>query len=294
MTHNVTGIGYSRRSHRPLKTLLSLAVAFMVAQPMTLSAEQKTAITSGVEAKYPSGQQIAERINARDEGVAVTRTLTMEMIKPNGKKRTRVTRGYRKYYGDEKRTVLFYDSPRNIKGTAFLTIDYPSDGQDDDQWIYLPAMRKVRRVSAADRGDYFLGTDFTYEDIKKETKVELKDYSRKTLREEMLDGHRCYVVESIPVDDATAKELGHSRMLSWVDADIWIVRKAEFWDTRGNPLKTTLIKEIEKVQNIWTPHRMEVENHKTGHKTIFSFSDIDYDSPVPEHVFTIQSLERGL
>ena len=272
---------------RPRLTLLSTALAVMAASTHVLWAAQPPA-------DLPAGQQIAERINARDEGVEVARTVTMEMIKRNGNKRTRVTRGYRKYYGEEKRTVLFYESPRNIKDTAFLTIDYPTTEQDDDQWIYLPAMRKVRRISAADRGDYFLGTDFTYEDIKKETKVELNDYTRTTLREEMLDGHRCYVVDAVAVDDKTARELGHSRSLSWVDADIWIVRKAQFWDVQGNLLKTTHIRDIKKVQGIWTPHEMEVENHKTGHKTIFRFSDIDYEQPVPDSVFTVQTLERGL
>ena len=277
--------------------VLILALTMLsIRSPALLAEEQvsKTITATDIEQSLPSGQEIAERINARDEGVAVTRTLTMKMIKSNGKSRTRVTRGYRKYYGDEKRTVLFYQSPRNIKDTAFLTIDYSEADQDDDQWIYLPAMRKVRRISAADRGDYFLGTDFTYEDIKKETKVEINDYTRRTLREEIFEGHRCYVVESIPVDDETAKELGHSRTLSWVDADIWIVRKAEFWDIQGNLLKSTHIKDIEKIQGIWTPHLMEVENHKTGHKTVFSFSDIDYESPVPDHVFTVQTLERGI
>ena len=102
---------------------------------------------------WPSGVSIVEQVNARDEGEAVSRTVLMEMTDRRGKQRVRNTFGYRKYYGDEKRTVIFYKSPKNIKGTAFLTFDYPEVEKDYDQWLYLPAMRKVRRISASDRGD---------------------------------------------------------------------------------------------------------------------------------------------
>ena len=243
---------------------------------------------------WPAAEEIVKRINDRDEGMQVTRTLKMELINRKGKKRERVTRGFRKYFGEEKRTVIFYESPKNIKDTAFLTFDYPDSKRDDDQWLYLPALRKVRRISASDRGDYFLGTDFTYEDIKKESKVSIDDYTRKTIGEETIDGHRAYIIESIPVNNKIAKELGYGRVLQWVDAEIWMVRKSEFWDVRGKTLKTIQSKEIRLVQGIWTSHRIEAENHKTKHKTIFIFSDVDYQSEVKDDIFTERALRRGL
>jgi len=90
-------------------------------------------------AQLPDGDEIARRINARDEGVAVARNLTMQMTDRRGKTRTRETRGFRKYYGSDKRTVIFYLKPRNVKDTAFLTWDYADTNKDDDQWLYLPA-----------------------------------------------------------------------------------------------------------------------------------------------------------
>ena len=177
----------------------------------------------------------------------------MELINRKGKKRVRITRAFRKYFGEEKRTILFYESPKNVKDTGFLTFDYPDSKRDDDQWLYLPALRKVRRISASDRGDYFLGTDFTYEDIKKETKVSIDDYARKTIGKEIIDGHRTYIIESIPVNKKIAKELGYGRVLLWVDAEIWMVRKSEFWDVRGKTLKTILTKDIRLVQGICSP-----------------------------------------
>jgi len=245
-------------------------------------------------ADRPTGDNIAQRINARDEGAAVSRKLTMRMIDRRGKERVRETRGFRKYYGDEKRSVIFYLQPKNVKDTAFLTYDYPKSADDDDQWLYLPAMRKVRRISASDRGDYFLGTDFTYEDIKLESKVSLADYTRKTIGEDEVDGHHCYVVEALPVDAETAKELGYGRVEQCVDDQIWMVRRSRFWDTRGKLLKTIVSKDIRQVQAIWTQHRLEVENHKTGHRTVFTFSEVDYVKGVSDSVFTQKTMWRGL
>lgn len=249
---------------------------------------------AAIQDSHPKGLDIAQWINARDEGISVSRNLTMEMIDRRGKKRVRETRGFRKYYGDEKRTVIFYLKPRNVKKTAFLTYDYPQAEKDDDQWLYLPAMRKVRRISASDRGDYFLGTDFTYEDIKKESKVSIADYTWKTIGEAEIDGHHTYIVEAIPVNEKVAKELGYSKVQHWVDSKIWMVRQSKRWDVRGNELKTIFTRDIQLVQNIWTAYTIEVSNHKTGHSTRFLFSDFDYSNGVKDKVFTQRALQRGL
>jgi len=242
----------------------------------------------------PTGEKIAKNINARNEGISLSRNMQMILTDKRGKERIRETVAYRKYFGEEKRTVIHYLTPRNVKKTAFLTYDYPEADKDDDQWLYLPAMRKVRRISASDRGDYFLGTDFTYEDIKKESKVTLEDYTRKTLREEELNGNPVYVIEAIPVNDEIADELGYGKVIQWVDKNIWMTRKSEFYDTRGKLLKTTLFKNIKEVDAIWTAHRLEVDNHKTGHKTVFIFSDIVYDKEVRDDFFTQRAIRRGL
>lgn len=241
-----------------------------------------------------SGDEIAIRVNQRDEGVAVSRDLRMEMVDRKGKKRIRDTRTFRKYYGDDKRTVIFYKSPKNVKDTAFLTLDYADKAQDDDQWLYLPAMRKVRRISASDRGDYFLGTDFTYEDIKLESRVSLKDYQREKIGKDTIDGFECVVVKATTIDQSVAKELGHAKREDCFDKTIWISRRSILWDDKNQLLKTIHFKDIEQVQGIWTIKTMIVENHKTQHKTIFTFSNIDYQQPIQDNIFTTHAIKRGL
>ncbi len=243
--------------------------------------------------ELPDGTKVMEQVVARNEGSWVTRDLRMELTDRSGTTRVQETKAFRKYYGAEKRTVIFYVNPTNIKGTAFLTYDYPDAEVDDDQWLYLPALRKVRRISASNRGDYFLGTDFTYEEIKKENKLELSDYAFNSVGWEDVAGNPTIVVEGLPVDEDVAKELGYSRVLWRVDPTIWMSRKTEFWDTNGNHLKTITLPQVEQIDGIWTALRIQAVNHKTGHRTNFAFSNVDYSSPVADQRFEQSLLKRG-
>jgi hypothetical protein len=241
----------------------------------------------------PDGKVLVERVNALNEGEFTTRKIHMKMIDRQKKERERFTVSLRKYFGEDKKTIIFYKKPSNVKDTAFLTFDYKNEVKDDDQWLYLPAMRKVRRISASDRGDYFLGTDFTYEDIKKEGKIAIEDYTYVTTGEEVVDSINTYVVEATVSDHQTAKELGHSKIIIWIDSEINLIRKSLYFDLKGNELKTVTTSDVRIVDGIWTRHILNAQNHKTGHQTIFTFSDVDYTSPVPDRIFTKQGLMRG-
>lgn len=242
----------------------------------------------------PSGQHIADKTHERNEGVSMKRKLTMELKDKRGKVRVRETISLRKYYGKEKRLAIFYETPRSVQGTAFLTFDYPDATVDDDQWLYMPALRKTRRISAANRGGYFLGTDLTYEDIKLETRISLDDYNYKTLGKEIIEGQACFIVEGTPKTKEIAKELGYGKVKFWVDSKIWMLRKAESWDVAKNHLKTIEITDVKQVQGIWTYHKIFVKNHKTGHETIFLNSDIDYKTNISDDTFTKEALVNGL
>ncbi len=250
--------------------------------------------TAASDQVLPSGDEIAARINARNDGDSVARSMIMELLDKRGKKRTRKTRSFRKYFETEKRIAIFFEKPRNVRDTAFLTFDYLEDAEEDAQWLYLPALRRVRRISGSDRGDYFMGTDFTYDDIRQDTKVSRSDYNRTTLGMGEVDGRACYIMEGIPANEEIAEQLGYSRTLSCVDAEIWMVLKSEIWDLQGKKLKTIYTRDIRQVQGIWTSHLLEAENHKTGHKTTFIMSDVDYLAELSDDLFTRSALKRGL
>lgn len=248
---------------------------------------------AGAEA-LPEGAEIARRINARDDGSSVQRTLEMELIDKSGHIRKRSARLLRSWFGEEKRLALFYLSPATIRGTAFLVHDFPEADRDDAQWLYLPALRKTRRIAARDRGKDFLGTDMSYEDMKNETRVAAEDYRWTTLREEACGEARCLVVEAVPIDEATARAVGYGKVTYWVDPEVWIARRAEYEDRAGRPKKSARISEIRQVDGIWTAHQIEVKSHKTGHRTVFRISDVDYATEIDADLFTERSLRRGV
>jgi len=248
---------------------------------------------NGWAAEEPTTAELVAAVNAVEEGEFVTRKLRMLMIDKRGKERSRETVSYRKHYGEELRTVLHYQSPSNVRGTGFLIWDYPEADREDDQWLYLPALRRVRRIPASDRGDYFLGTDFTYEDIKLDGKLSVADYDFELVGEQELDGVNTWHLAALPRSDEIARELGYSRNELWVDQANLVVIRAEFWDTKGSPLKTLQVSDVRQVDGIWTRHVLEMSNHKTGHRSVFTFSDVDYTTPVKDSVFSRQSLARG-
>jgi len=251
-------------------------------------------VTAPASAQEPDrAYDIMQAVNARADGEQVQRSFTLTLTDRNGSSRVQEITGYRRYFGEEKRTILFYTDPTSVRGTGFLTFDYPDPNVDDDQWLYLPALRRVRRIPASDRGDAFLGTDFSYEEIKKESKVEISDYDLSRIGEEQVDGHSVTVIEGVPVDAETADALGHSRVRWHIDNTVHISRRTQYWDSAGNPSRTVNVVSIEEIDGIWTPMEIVAENLKTGHSTRLAYSEVDYSVDAPESLFSQARLRRG-
>lgn len=257
-------------------------------------AERSEAEGSEAERPLPEGREVARRINARDTGEKVSRRVVMRLVPEAGGERTRVARSFRRFFGEERRTVIFFLEPTTLRDTAFLTYDYPEPGREDDQWLYLSALRKTRRISATNRGDSFLGTDLSYEEVMKETRVAAADYEWRTLRRDTIEGQPCVVVEQVPASEEIANELGYGKVITWVDAEVWMVRRSEHFDLAGERLKSIHVSEIRKVDGIWTPHRTVARNHQTGHRTVFRFEEVDYEAEVPKGLFEPSRLRRGV
>jgi hypothetical protein len=237
--------------------------------------------------------EIIQQVNDRDEGEHLTRDMNIELIDRHGNKRVQKTKTFRQFFGSTKKTVIFYTDPSNIKDTAFLTWDFQELDRDDEQWLYLPAFRKVRRVSASDSGDYFLGTDFTYEEIKKESKISEENYTFSLLGEERLNDRAVWVIEAIPVDNSVVEIYGFSKVLLKVDQEILMPRHTSYWDESGNYLKKVEIPKVKKIDGIWSIEEIHVSNEKTGHTTIMKFANADYQTPIAKRLFQSNTLTRG-
>ena len=241
-----------------------------------------------------SGDEIARRVNARDDGASFFGEIRMELLDPRGATRVRQIRTLRRDVGRERETLFLFDLPKDVRGTGLLIRDHADAAREDEQWLYLPAARRVRRIASGDRGGYFVGTDFTYDDMKNGTKLNLADYRFTALRRDVLDGAPCYVLQAEVVDADVAEELGYGRIVFWVDATIWMARRAEFWDGRGRALKTVTAGDIRPVDGIWTAHALTAVNEQSGHRTLLTLVRVRYGFPTSDEMFSERALERGL
>lgn len=207
----------------------------------------------------------------------------MILIDNNGKKQTRTVRHYSKEIEvDTYRNLIVFSSPSDIKGTALLTWQHKV--RDDDQWLYLPALGKMQRIAKGGKKNYFMGTDFTYEDLQTE---ELDDYIYTLLKEEVCDEGRCYVIEAKPVDEKRKRQSGYGKRLLWVTKDRYTTTKIEFYDRRLKFIKTQLNRDWAKVGDMmWRAQKSLVDNHKTKHKTLVGTINRKINHEVDDQTFT--------
>lgn len=240
----------------------------------------------------PDAHSIMEKNFYVAKTKAIKSANTMLLINNKGQTRERKTRSISKLQnnGTDSNLLITFDSPADIKGTGFLQIEHSAG--DDDIWIYLPALKKSRRLVANNKKDGFVGSDFSYGDILL-PKVDL--YQHTLLRSEVIDGHDCYVVQSLPKDDTTKRNSGYSKKITWVRKDNFLETKVEYFDLTERLLKTQTASDhklIEPDTKRWIAQRREMVNHQTGHKTVFTFDRTESGVAIADSVFTTRTLER--
>ena len=190
--------------------------------------------------------------------------------------------------GENRVVVEFKHSanPANIMGTRFLTIE--QTGGKDDQWIFLPGLGKVRRIASSEGSGSFVGTDISYNDIYSANRKAGLDTHR-IVREEDHWGKPCYVIESIPRDSAYQ----YSKMLQWIDKANSVNYKIELYDKKGAHVKTLEVLELKIVQGRLSPMVTRMSTLAGGTSTTITVDRLQYDSPIPETVFTPGYLETG-
>jgi uncharacterized protein len=216
---------------------------------------------------------------------------TMVLVTNRGERRERATSGVVKLQpnGVDSKLVVKFNTPPDIKGTGVLQVEH-SDS-DDDLWIYLPALKKSRRLVANNKKDSFAGSDFSYGDI---TLPKVDHYRHTLLRSEAIDGHDCYVVESLPATDAVKANSGYRKKITWVRADNFVESKVEYYDLAGRLLKTQHAGRhqlVEPGKGRWFVMHREMTNHQSGHRTTITASKAEAVA-IPDDAFTIRYLER--
>jgi len=237
--------------------------------------------------------EVALSVQARPDGNASRRTIEMTLIDRRGKTRQRNAEVYRTENDGLRYTLIRYTSPKRIRNTAFLSHDDSKKGADE-RWLYLPATKKVRRIPGSDRGDYFLGTDFTYEDINGQLKFDNKDYEFSYVKSADINGRRAHIIKGVPISKKVSKELGYGGLLATIDEGSWLPIEIEFVDPDQRPLKIVSVPSFEKIDGVWTPLKITATNHQTGHQTIFEYKKVNYLNSLGSSIFEPSSLPRAI
>lgn len=269
-----------------MKILLYGFTMMMIAGLCLLNLSPAWAELPEIEAR-----QVMLNTDERDDGDDQTSEMEMVLINKQGKQRVRKVVSYRKNYGEDDKMVMFFLEPADVKGTGFLTWNYEDESKDDDQWLYLPALKKVRRISSSKKADYFMGTDFTYSDMGDR---DIDDYTYSHLGTEVIDGVECYHLESLPKDDEVIKESGYGRTETWVRPDTWMMVKAVFYDKKMKLLKELAVSDFEEIDGIWTAKKLHMNNIQKKHQTILTFGNISYNSGLDDDIFSQRQLTKGV
>jgi len=245
----------------------------------------------------PQARSIMERVDARDDGDNQTSDMQMILIDKRGNERVRKIATFRKDKGEDTYRLMFFLHPADVKDTAFLTYDYDDSKKDDDQWLYLPALRKTKRIATSDKSGSFMGSDLNYSDM---TSRDLEDYDYSFYekgKQADVRGKKVWVIWSIPRAKTTVDETGYEKSLLFVRPDIDMVVRAIHWVKDGGYLKYVDMRKLEKIDGIWVATDTLVTKKRgkdTVHKTILTFENVRFNQDLKYDMFSIRRMEKGL
>ncbi len=259
--------------HTKLKMLLTIALLLIIPNNYAATAEDK-GLAISVEAKKRDtgwGDNSADmlmvlRNKQGQESVREIVSKTLEQLDD----------------GDKSLTV--FNKPRDVKGTAFLSFSHAIG--NDEQWLYLPALKRVKRISSSNKSGPFMGSEFSFEDL---SSFEIEKYTYKYLGDEELNGLNNFKVEQTPVEENS----GYTRRIVWLDQDEYRIHKIEFYDRKNSLLKTLLFKDYHQyLEQYWRPSTSEMTNHQNGKSTVLQWSNFKFNVGLKDEDFTRNTLKR--
>ncbi len=276
--------------HTPRKRFLAaaLAAAFSIAA----AAQETPAFTDDPAAKGETpeaqrGYEIAARSDRSDYGFGDSRVEAAMVLRNAAGQSTERSLSFAtlekadETVGDK--SLVIFNSPRDVEGTALLSHAKILD--PDDQWLYLPALKRVKRISSANKSGPFVGSEFAFEDF---TITELNKFTYAYVGEEELDGMTVDVVDRFPRYERS----GYTRQRSWIDQDIHQARKLEFYDRRGALLKTLTLSDYRDYDGVWRAHKLTMVNRQTGKETDLLYGDYAFGTGLDEGDFVRGVLQR--
>lgn len=261
---------------------ISRAASLLCAISLTLSASYT--IAGEAEDK---GLQIAKERKARDMGWGDSQANMLMTLKnrtgQTSERHIRIKSLEVENDGDKGLTI--FDRPRDVKGTAFLSFSHPLG--NDDQWLYLPALKRVKRISSKNKSGPFMGSEFSYEDL---SSFEIEKYSYKYIGDEACGALNCFKIEQKPL----YKHSGYTRLISYIDDQEYRVHKVEFFDRKNSPLKTLTFSDYKQyLDKYWRADKYDMVNLQTGKSTNLSWKDYRFKTGLSSKDFNKNSLKRA-
>lgn len=272
--------------HKNLSLLISTSISLLlVSSPLVSQANEPQANET-----TDKGYIIAKERKVRDKGwQASEQSILMVLRNAQGNESIREIRTKSlEVENDGDKGLTIFDKPRDVKGTAFLSFSHTAKA--DDQWLYLPALKRVKRISSRNKSGPFMGSEFAYEDL---SSFELEKYNFTFIKNETCPTNKmltCFVIDSIPTD----KFSGYTKQTTWIDQTEYLVQKVDFYDRKKSLLKTLTATDYHQYQNkFWRAHTLTMNNHQTNKQTILKTSNITFDVELSESDFNQNSLKRA-
>jgi outer membrane lipoprotein-sorting protein len=240
----------------------------------------------------PDADKILQRSRDRADGNDVYAQTQLVLIDDRGGQRVRQLTYLQKDHAEGEKLTLYFNEPADVRGVGFMSVTHDEKlGKDDDQWLYLPAYRQVRRIASSDKRGSFMGSEYAYIDLEK---LRVTDYTQKVTGEDKVLERPCWVIERTPTGEQVIGRTGYHTTSVWVDKDSGVVLKQTYFDIKGQLFKTMTVKALERIQGIWTVMQSDMENHLTRKTSRLVFSDVRYDTGLPDVLFQQTILQIGV
>ena len=241
-----------------------------------------------VAAEKLTGRSILEEQNKRHVSDNESGEMAMTLIDRKGKESQRKVKAYHLKKDDKSKILIQFLEPANISGTGLLTWEQ-TEGKEDDQWLYLPASRAVKRIAGGGKKNQFMGTDLSYEDLQFE---DLDRHKYTLMGEETLSGQKCWKIEAVPTENEK-KNTGYGKRIMYVDQGNYFQLKIDYYDNSGRHIKTALFEDIrpEKGQ-MHRPYKVTMTRIRKKTSTIIITTKIDLETPTKDATFTQNYMKR--
>ncbi len=263
------------------------SVAFLTLATIFPAAAQDDAVARGDTPDSQKGYDISARSDRSDNGFSDSRVDARMVLKNRAGQETVREFSFatleKENEGVGDKSLVVFGSPRDVEGTALLS--HANILDPDDQWLYLPALKRVKRISSANKSGSFVGSEFAFEDF---TITELNKFTYKYIGEEDLDGMMTDVIERFP----RYENSGYTKQKSWIDQEIYQTRKVEFYDRKDALLKTLILSDYREYDGVWRAHSLKMVNAQNGKETELVYGDFEFKTGLGANDFEQGVLRR--